>query len=1291
MLQFRGGPALSEFRVQKLLADLHAWLPRLSGLTTAFHYFIDVDGELGASELRILRALLTEDAAPLSAPADQGLLLCVPRFGTVSPWSSKATDIAHNCGLQGVRRIERGVALYFGHEAAPFTQEELTHAAHLLHDRMTETLLFNVADAAGIFHTATPAKLRVVDILTGGRDALVRANRRHGFALADDEIDYLVENFTRLGRNPTDAELMMFAQVNSEHCRHKIFRGAWVIDGKPQPNSLFDLIRATYAHNPAGVLSAYHDNAAVLQGAPGARFFPRPGDKVYARQQEPVHIVVKVETHNHPTAISPFPGAATGAGGEIRDEGATGRGARPKAGLTGFSVSNLRIPGFVQPWEVDHGKAPHMAAALDIMLEAPIGAASFNNEFGRPALLGYFRSFELECGGELRGYHKPIMLAGGLGNVRPAHVEKQALPAGTKIIVLGGPAMKIGLGGGAASSLAGGASAAELDFASVQRGNPEIQRRAQEVIDACWALGDANPVLSIHDVGAGGLSNAVPEILEASGRGGALELRQVPSDEPGMSPMEIWCNEAQERYVLAIAPADLPSFTAICTRERCPFAVIGEASADHQLRVDDAHFGNHTIDMPMEVLLGKAPKMQRDVARLAAKTQAFDTGALDLDAAAVRILRLPAVADKGFLVTIGDRSVGGLVCRDQMIGPWQVPVSDVAVTAADQDGYRGEAMALGERTPLAVIDAPASGRMAVAEALTNIAAAAIGTLGEVRLSANWMAACGEPGEDAALYDTVKAVSELCIALGIAIPVGKDSLSMRTRWQAGGARHSVVSPVSLIVSAFAPVTDVRRTLTPLLDSSASDTRLIFLDLADGKQRLGGSSLAQVYGVIGEQAPDLVSAATVQGFFAAIQELNAAGKLLAYHDRSDGGLFVALCEMGFAAHCGFDVDLGGLGGSPATTLFAEELGAVLQVRAGDLATVRGSFSAHGVARVFDLGAPRRDGHMQFRQGERVVLEADRHEWQRAWSETSFRMQSLRDNPECAREEFEAKLSDGPGLHARIAFDSDEDVAAPYIAKGLRPRVAVLREQGVNGHAEMAAAFDRAGFAAVDVHMTDIVAGRVSLASYSGIVACGGFSYGDVLGAGQGWAKTILFNTRARDEFGQFFDRGDSFALGVCNGCQMFAALGDLIPGTVGWPHFVRNASEQFEGRLSLVEITPTASLFFRGMEGAVLPIVVAHGEGRARFSRPEDAQRLWTSSRVALRFVDEHERVAERYPANPNGSPLGICGITNTDGRCTLLMPHPERVRRTLQLSWHPRDWHEDSPWMRMFRNARAWVG
>ncbi|HEV7164995.1 MAG TPA: phosphoribosylformylglycinamidine synthase [Gammaproteobacteria bacterium] len=1291
MLQFRGGPALSAFRIRILLEKLQTLLPEITSLDTRFLYFVDSDGTPGAAERSLLERLLNDGEMPAPTP-DGALILVVPRVGTLSPWASKATDIARNCGLKKIRRIERGVAYHLGGGTASPDRTALARLASVLHDRMTQTVLYSAEEAAQLFTQASPAPLNTVDVLGGGREALIKADREYGFALSEDEIDYLVESFRKLERNPSDTELMMFAQANSEHCRHKIFRGDWIIDGERQPHSLFDMIRHTHANNPEGVLSAYVDNASVIQGGRGARFFPRPLDGEYAYHQEDIHILMKVETHNHPTAISPFPGAATGAGGEIRDEGATGLGAKPKAGLTGFSVSNLKIPGFMQPWEQDFGKPGRIVSALDIMLEGPIGAASFNNEFGRPALGGYFRSYEQDVGGTLRGYHKPIMIAGGMGNIRPQHVEKRDIPVGAKIIVLGGPAMLIGLGGGAASSMASGASAEDLDFASVQRDNAEMQRRAQEVIDRCWAQGAENPLLSIHDVGAGGLSNAVPEIIDASKRGGRFDLRRVLSDEPGMSPMGVWCNEAQERYVLAVAPQRLVDFERLCTRERCPYAVIGEATGDGLLMVLDPLLGKPPVDMPMEVLLGKPPKMLRDVKRLPVARPVFDTAKIDLKDAAYRLLKLPAVADKGFLVTIGDRTVSGLVHRDPMVGPWQVPVSDLAVTAASFEGYRGEAMAMGERAPVAVMDAPASGRLAVAEAVTNIAAADIGPLAKVRLSANWMAACGNPGEDAALYDTVKAVSELCVALDIAIPVGKDSLSMKTVWQQQGDTRTMLAPLSVVITAFAPVDDIRRTVTPQLQRGVTDTQLLLVDMGAGRNRLGGSCLAQVYGASGAESPDLDDPLRLKGFFDAVQELLAAGCLLAYHDRSDGGLFVTLAEMAFAGHCGLDVHLDGMSGDPLALLFSEEPGAVLQVQAKDVQQVHAVFERHGLGpHVHSLGAPRRDGRLVVNRDRNTLFDESCTDLHRTWSELSFHMQRLRDNPASAQQEWESKYDAGdPGLHARLSFDLNANPAAPYIGKGSRPRVAVLREQGVNGQVEMAGALDRAGFSSVDVHMTDILEGRVSLSDFKGMVACGGFSYGDVLGAGQGWAKSILFNPHTREEFTGFFNRVDSFSLGVCNGCQMLASLADLIPGTVGWPKFVRNASEQYEGRLVLAEILPSPSLFFAGMEGSVLPIVVSHGEGRALFSRPDAAHQLLAGARVILRFVDNRERMTDRYPANPNGSPLGIAGITNTDGRVTLLMPHPERVFRSVQMSWRPAEWGEDSPWMRMFRNARAWV-
>ena len=1293
MLRFRGSPALSPFRLEKLLAALRQRVPVIAAAHAEYVHFLD--GTLNVYDREVLDRLLRY--GPAATPRDAGsgpVFLVIPRPGTISPWSSKATDIARNCGLRRVRRIERGIAYYL-ESHRPLTDSELAGLKPLLHDRMTEAVLGPGDDPAALFARAEPAPLATVDLLGGGRDALATANRGLGLALSDDEIDYLLDAFVRLERNPTDVELMMFAQANSEHCRHKIFNADWIIDGAAQDRSLFAMIRNTHQRHPDNILSAYSDNAAVMAGFPAGRFFPDPADGQYRYHPEAVHILMKVETHNHPTAISPFPGAATGSGGEIRDEGATGRGAKPKAGLCGFSVSHLRIPDFVQPWERDYGKPGRIVSALDIMLEGPIGAAAFNNEFGRPNLAGYFRTFE-EDGpdGQRRGYHKPIMLAGGLGNIREPHVHKAELPPGTAIIVLGGPAMLIGLGGGAASSMAAGSSHADLDFASVQRGNPEIQRRAQEVIDRCVALGEANPILSVHDVGAGGLSNAVPEIVHGADRGGRFELREVPNDDLGMSPMQTWCNEAQERYVLAVAAEGLATFETLCERERCPYAVIGVATEEPDLVVEDRQFADRPVDLPMGVLFGKPPKLLRDVGRESVDPRPLDLSGIGLADAVARVLRFPAVADKSFLITIGDRTVTGLVCRDQMVGPWQVPVSDVAVTATSFDVYTGEAMAMGERAPLALFDAPASGRMAVGEALTNIAAARIAKLGDVKLSANWMAAAGHPGEDARLFDTVRAVGiELCPALGIAIPVGKDSLSMKTVWDEGDERKSVSAPLSLIVSAFAPVLDVRQTLTPQLRADRGDTDLILVDLGCGKNRLGGSALAQTYNRLADVVPDLDAPKDLKALFGTIQELNASGRLLAYHDRSDGGLLATLAEMMFAGGCGVTALLDDLGGEPLASLFAEELGAVLQVRATDRNAVLGLLAAVGLGECSHvIGAPNGEDRLILRCGGEIAFSATRAELRRLWSETSYRMQALRDHPDCAREAFEAACDPAdPGLSVRLTFDQAGGLATPPVVGGARPRVAILREQGVNGQVEMAAAFDRAGFAAVDMHMSDIIAGRVSLADFHGIAACGGFSYGDVLGAGEGWAKSILFNPRARDQFAAFFARPDSFGLGVCNGCQMLSNLHELIAGTELWPHFVRNRVEQFEARLSLVEVLPSPSLFLRGMEGSLLPIAVAHGEGRAEFRATDGADTALAAGVVALRFVDNFGRPTENYPANPNGSPGGITGLTSRDGRFTVLMPHPERVFRTVQHSWHPDGWGEDGPWLRLFRNARRWLG
>ena len=1298
MLQLLGANAFSPFRLQKRAEQIRRTVAGVTGLTAHFVHFVEIEQELTTDQHEVLLKLLDCQGTDLKFVQGGFSLWVVPRIGTISPWSSKATDIAHNCGLVSVKRIERGIRYDLKLEGGRALDDEALHSIDaVLRDRMTESVLTRAEDAPLLFQQADPAAVVSVDVLQSGRGALERANVELGLALSSDEVDYLLDSFMSLGRNPTDVELMMFAQANSEHCRHKIFNASWLIDGEEQDATLFDMIRASYKASPDGILSAYHDNSAVLEGQPAKRFMVNPQTGEYQACLEDAHIQIKVETHNHPTAISPFPGAATGSGGEIRDEGATGRGAKPKAGLCGFSVSNLRIPDFVQPWETDHGKPERIVSAIDIMIDGPLGAAAFNNEFGRPNLCGYFRTYEERVPGpqglELRGYHKPIMIAGGYGNIRAEHIEKLDIPAGSQIIVLGGPAMLIGLGGGAASSMSSGTSSEELDFASVQRGNPEMERRCQEVIDRCWAMGRDNPILSIHDVGAGGLSNALPELVNDAGRGGAFELRAVPNDEPGMSPMQIWCNESQERYVLAVPAERMDEFQAICERERCPFEVLGEATEEQQLVVGDGYFDNTPIDLPMSVLLGKPPKMLRDVHhRTFAKPELVLPS--DLTEMGYRVLHLPAVASKQFLITIGDRSVTGQVVRDQMVGPWQVPVADVAVSCADYQGYGGEAMAMGERPPLALIQPATSGRMAVAEAITNMAAAPIENLSKIRLSANWMAPAGHPGEDAALFDTVRAVGEeLCPRLGIAIPVGKDSLSMKTVWQEEGEDRSVTGPLSLIITAFAAVEDVRLTLTPQLRSDHGDTDLILVDLGKGRNRLAGSALAQVYKQIGHHAPDLDDPDSLKDFFASIQDLNRAGLLLAYHDRSDGGLFATLCEMGFAGHCGLEVHLDDLGEDQRAALFSEELGAVLQVRHCDTDTVLETLREAGLGKHSHvIGEVRDDDRIVFTCARQPVFDETRADLQRAWAATSYRMQLIRDNPDCAEQERAALLDSGdPGIQPGLSFDADENPAAAMIASGVRPSIAILREQGVNGQVEMAAAFDAAGFSCRDVHMSDVIEGRTDLSGFSGLVACGGFSYGDVLGAGQGWAKSVLFNPRARDAFSAFFARQDSWGLGVCNGCQMMSGLKDMISGAAHWPRFVRNSSEQFEARFSLVEVLPTPSLLLDGMAGSRLPIAVAHGEGRAEFENPDAAPRAMDQNRVALRYLDHYGEATEEYPFNPNGSALGITGLTTDDGRFTIMMPHPERVFRTVQNSWHPDEWGEDGPWMRMFRNARLAVG
>ncbi|MEZ8966172.1 phosphoribosylformylglycinamidine synthase [Vibrio breoganii] len=1293
----RGSPALSEFRVQKLLELCREQDLPVTGIYAEFMHFADVSAELDASEAEKLEKLLTYGPTIEEHEPQGTLVLVTPRPGTISPWSSKSTDIAHNCGLDKVKRLERGTAYYV--ETSVALDEAQTKAVKaLVHDRMMEVVFGEMEQAAALFTVAEPAPHTVVDVLAGGRKALEDANVNLGLALAEDEIDYLVDSFNTLGRNPNDIELMMFAQANSEHCRHKIFNADWTIDGVVQDKSLFKMIKNTMEVTPDHVLSAYKDNAAVMEGSKVGRFFPNPETRQYSYNHEDAHILMKVETHNHPTAISPWPGASTGSGGEIRDEGATGIGGKPKAGLVGFTTSNLRIPGFEQPWETDFGKPGRIVTALDIMTEGPLGGAAFNNEFGRPNLLGYFRTYEEKvtshAGEEIRGYHKPIMIAGGMGNIRDEHVQKKEIPVGAKLIVLGGPAMNIGLGGGAASSMASGQSAEDLDFASVQRENPEMERRCQEVIDRCWQLGDDNPIAFIHDVGAGGISNALPELVDDGERGGKFQLRDVPNDEPGMSPLEIWCNESQERYVMAVADENMAAFDAICKRERAPYAVVGIATEERQLTLEDSHFDNTPIDMPMDILLGKTPKMHRDAQTLKVESPAINRDGIELNEAVDRVLRLPTVAEKTFLITIGDRSVTGLVARDQMVGPWQVPVANCAVTAASYDTYHGESMSMGERTPVALLDFGASARLAVGESLTNIAGTDIGDIKRIKLSANWMSPAGHPGEDAGLYEAVKAVGEeLCPALGLTIPVGKDSMSMKTKWNENGEDKEVTSPLSLVITAFGRVEDVRKTVTPQLRTDKGDSSLVLVDLGNGKNRMGATALAQVYKQLGDKPADVDNAEQLKGFFDAMQTLVRDDKLVAYHDKGDGGLFVTLAEMAFAGHCGVKADISDLGEDTLATLFNEELGAVVQVKDEDLEQVRAVLTANGLeACSHVIGSVEASDSFEIFANGSAIIERSRIELRTIWAETTHKMQALRDNPACADQEFAAKKDNSdPGLNVDLTFDVREDVAAPYIATGVKPKMAILREQGVNSHVEMAAAFDRAGFDSVDIHMSDILTGQAVLEEYQGLVACGGFSYGDVLGAGEGWAKSVLFNSAARDQFEGFFNREDTFSLGVCNGCQMLSNLKELIPGADLWPRFVRNESERFEARFSLVEVQKSDSVFFDGMAGSRMPIAVSHGEGRVEVKDSAHLNAIENSGTVALRYVDNNGNATQQYPNNPNGSPNAITGLTAADGRVTIMMPHPERVFRTVANSWAPESWGEDSAWMRMFRNVRKNIG
>ncbi len=1302
VFELNGARALSDFRAARVLAALQRVSSNIEAVSGRFVHFVHASRELTKAEEERLASLLTYGDAAEDVRADLAFMV-VPRLGTISPWASKATDIVKNCGIEGVLRVERGT-VYSLALKAPLTEEEAAQAAGVLHDRMTESVVARDFPAENLFVELEGRPMATVALVEEGRPALERANVEMGLALSPDEIDYLTDAFTKIGRNPTDVELMMFAQANSEHCRHKIFNARWTVDGEEREETLFGMIRRTHKMAPQGTITAYADNAAIFEGAEVTRLYPRPGSgnefgRVFERKDEMTHTVFKVETHNHPTAISPFPGASTGSGGEIRDEGATGRGARPKAGLCGFTTSNLNLPELPQGFENDsdtvtgektdakYGAPSRIATPLSIMTEGPLGGAAFNNEFGRPNILGYFRTFEANIGGTRYGYHKPIMLAGGIGNIRDDQTKKDVPPAGSLLIVLGGPGMRIGLGGGAASSMTTGSNSEALDFDSVQRGNPEMERRAQEVIDRCWSMGDENPIIAIHDVGAGGLSNAMPELADLSGKGATFDLSKVPVEESGMSPLEIWCNESQERYVIALDAAKIDIFRDFCERERCPFAVLGTITEEADLKLTRPE-ETPAVDMPMEVLLGKAPRMHRDVAHVETKLSAFKSEGLDLAKAVTDVLRHPTVGSKSFLITIGDRSVGGLVSRDQMVGPWQVPVADCGVTTLGFETNRGEAMSMGERTPIAVIDAAAASRMAVGEALTNIAAADV-KLPEVKLSLNWMAACGAKGEDAKLFDAVKGASDFCVALGISVPVGKDSLSMRTAWEDNGEKKSVTSPVSLIASAAAPVGDVTLTLTPELRKIPSV--LVLADLGCGRARMGGSILAQVAQRFGDTAPDCEDPAMLARFMGALRTLVNEGAVVAYHDRADGGLAATASEMMFASRLGVKLDLTSLtkDADVFAALFNEELGGLMQVPAEKAARVAEVMREAGLASVGHfVGEVVDDDALTISANGAELARLDRADLQKAWTEVSWQIARGRDNPACADSEFaRIERKEDTGLFAKTTFDVNEDVAAPMILTGVRPKIAILREQGVNSQTEMAAAFTRAGFDAYDVHMTDLLTGRADLAEFTGLACCGGFSYGDVLGAGGGWAKTILHNDRMVEMFRTFFNREDTFGLGICNGCQMMSHLRDLIPGASHWPEFVRNTSEQFEARLVNVEVLESPSIFFAGMGGSVMPVVNSHGEGRVQFLRPEDAALV----KAAARFVDPCGNPTEVYPYNPNGSKGGLTSVTTEDGRFTIMMPHPERSHRAQQLSWHPAEWTDASGWMRMFRNARKWVG
>jgi phosphoribosylformylglycinamidine synthase len=1278
MISFHSGiQALRNFKVRDLNEKINTAFPHIKLLSSEYIHFIETDNKLSNKNQLILDKLLNY-SPQLDASNSLQKIIIIPRIGTISPWSSKATDICQHCGLDEIKRIERGIIYHFNQE---IKSKELKVILNFVMDRMTESHLRNIDDSNLLFEELKPNSYKSINILKDGKLAIIKANIELGLALSDGEISYLYDNFNDLKRNPRDIELMMFAQANSEHCRHKIFNADWTIDSEKQAISLFGMIKNTYHQNPEGLLSVYSDNSAVMSGYKSSFFEPNH-EGIYTSSMAEKAVLIKVETHNHPTAIAPEPGAATGSGGEIRDEGATGRGSKPKVGLSGFSVSNLKIPHSINPWEKDYGKPSQIASALEIMIDGPLGAASFNNEFGRPNTCGYFRTYEQKtANNEIRGYHKPIMLAGGLGNIREDHVEKGLISDGDVLIVLGGPAMLIGLGGGAASSVGSGDQSQELDFASVQRANPEMQRRAQEVINSCVNLGNNNPIVSIHDIGAGGLSNGIPELVNDSQKGANLQLRSIPNDEKKMSPLEIWCNESQERYVLAIKEESVNLFRQICIKERAPFAILGNATDNQHLTLKDSHFKNKPIDLEMSLLFGSTPKTLKDISSLPNNEKEFNTNGIKLNEAINRLLKLPTVASKNFLITIADRSVTGLIARDQMIGPWQVPIADCAISLADYSGYQGEAMSIGEKTPLSLINAAAAARMSVGEALTNLLSAYIEDISHINLSANWMCASGFPGEDAKLYEAVKAIGiELCPKLGITIPVGKDSMSMKSTWNENGDETSVTAPLSLIISAFSKIPDARLQVTPLLDIKI-DSELFLIDLGLGKNRMGGSCLAQVYNQVGRTSPDLDDPILFAKFFSLINKFNKEKLISAYHDRSDGGVITTLFEMAFASHCGMEI----CGSNTINELFNEELGCIIQVQNINKSIVIKELENIGLKDFFrPIAKINNTNEILIYQKNKLVFREKRENLHKEWSSTSFEISKLRDNPICSESEYKELLETSDGLKVKTTYDINESISAPYLNTGIKPKIAILREQGINGHVEMAAAFTQAGFDAYDVHMSEILSEKTSLQQFQGLAACGGFSYGDVLGAGRGWANSILLNSKASDEFSEYFSRTDSFTLGVCNGCQMVSNLKEIIPGTQSWPTFEKNTSEQFEARFTSVKIEQTHSIFFNGMEGSIIPIAIAHGEGRAKFTSEQ------SRSNIAMQYVNYSGNPTQTYPHNPNGSEDSTASMCDDSGRITIMMPHPERVFRAIQNSWHPDEWQERSPWMRMFENARKWV-